>query len=161
MLTYPIKGWNNSHDGFIKWKHFPRYWPFVRGIHLWPVNSPRKGQWRGDLVFSLICAWINDWGNSRDAGDLRRHRTHCDVIVRKCLHLTVATYEYDWFYPLRTTLRIHLNLSVTEIVRVLSYKPASIWGYGYVISASQMSWCNYSSIPWIQRRFNSTIVEVS
>ena len=21
------------HDGVFKWKHFPRYWPFVRGIH--------------------------------------------------------------------------------------------------------------------------------
>ena len=21
----------------------PRYWPFVRGIHRWPVNSPHKG----------------------------------------------------------------------------------------------------------------------
>ena len=21
------------HDDVIKWKHFPRYWPFVRGIH--------------------------------------------------------------------------------------------------------------------------------
>ena len=28
----------------IKWKHFPRYWPFVRGIHRTPVNSPHKGQ---------------------------------------------------------------------------------------------------------------------
>ena len=24
-----------------------------------PVNSPHKGQWRGALIFSLICAWIN------------------------------------------------------------------------------------------------------
>ena len=47
------------HDDVIKWKHFPRYWPFVRGIHRWPVNSPHKGQWRGALMFSLICAWIN------------------------------------------------------------------------------------------------------
>ena len=23
----------NHHDDVIKWKHFPRYWPFVRGIH--------------------------------------------------------------------------------------------------------------------------------
>ena len=23
----------SSHDDVIKWKHFPRYWPFVRGIH--------------------------------------------------------------------------------------------------------------------------------
>ena len=39
------------HDGVIKWKHFPRYWPFVRGIHRSPVNSPHKGQWRGALMF--------------------------------------------------------------------------------------------------------------
>ena len=44
------------HDDDIKWKHFPRYWPFVRGIHRSPVNSPHKGQWRGALMFTLICA---------------------------------------------------------------------------------------------------------
>ena len=44
------------HDDVIKWKHFPRYWPFVRGIHRSPVNSPHKGQWRGALMFYLICA---------------------------------------------------------------------------------------------------------
>ena len=44
------------HDYVIKWKHFPRYWPFVRGIHRSPVNSPHKGQWLGALIFSLICA---------------------------------------------------------------------------------------------------------
>ena len=43
----------------IKWKHFPRYWPFMRGIHPSPVNSPLKGQWRGALMFSLLCAWIS------------------------------------------------------------------------------------------------------
>ena len=48
-----------THDDVIKWKHFPRYWPFVRGIHRSPVNSPHKGQWRGALMFSLICVWIN------------------------------------------------------------------------------------------------------
>ena len=47
------------HDDVIKWKHFPRYWPFVRGIHRSPVNSPHKGQWRGALMFTLICVWIN------------------------------------------------------------------------------------------------------
>ena len=45
----------NIHDDVIKWKHFPRYWPFVRGIHRPPVNSPHKGQWRRALMFSLIC----------------------------------------------------------------------------------------------------------
>ena len=69
------------HHDVIKWKHFPRYWPFVRGIHRSPVNSPHKGQWHGALMFSLICAWIYGWENNREAGDLRRHRAHYDVIV--------------------------------------------------------------------------------
>ena len=71
--------WN--HDDVIKWKHFPHNWPFVRGIHRSPVNSSHKGQWRGSLIFSLICVWINDWVNNREAGDLRGYRAHCDVIV--------------------------------------------------------------------------------
>ena len=29
-----------GHDDVIKWKHFPQYWPFARGIHRSPVNSP-------------------------------------------------------------------------------------------------------------------------
>ena len=40
-----------SHDDVIKWKHSPRYWPFVRGIHRSPVNSPHKGQWNGNVIF--------------------------------------------------------------------------------------------------------------
>ena len=46
-----------------------------------PVNSPHKGQWHRALMFSLICAWINGWVNNREAGDLRGHRAHYDVIV--------------------------------------------------------------------------------
>ena len=70
----------NYHDDVIKWKHFPRYWPFVIGIHRWPVDSPHKGQWRGALMDSLVCTWTNGWANNRDASDLRRHRAH-DVTV--------------------------------------------------------------------------------
>ena len=43
-------------DDVIKWKRFHCYWPFVRRIRLSPVNSPHRGQWRGALMFSLICA---------------------------------------------------------------------------------------------------------
>ena len=72
---------HDGHDDVMKWKRFPRYWPFVRGIHRSPVNSPHKGQWRGALMFSLICVWINGWVNNGEAGDVRPHRAHCDVIV--------------------------------------------------------------------------------
>ena len=45
-------------------------------------NSPatgHKGQWRGTLMFSLKCAWINGWVNNREVGDLIRYRTNYDV----------------------------------------------------------------------------------
>ena len=70
-----------SHDDVIKWKHFPRYWPFVRGIHLSPVNSAHKGQRRGALMFFFIYARINSWVNTGEAGDLRRHDAHYDGIA--------------------------------------------------------------------------------
>ena len=33
----------NIHYDVIKWKHLPRYWTFVRGIHRLPVDSHHKG----------------------------------------------------------------------------------------------------------------------
>ena len=47
----PYRQGNNNnimtwHDDVIKQEHFPRHWPFVRGLHQSPVNSPHRGQWR-------------------------------------------------------------------------------------------------------------------
>ena len=86
-----------THDDVIKWKHFPRNWPFVRKIHRSPVNSPHKGQWRGALMFPMICVWINGWVNNRKAGDLRRYRTHYDVIVMEWEIMTRINAEYIWY----------------------------------------------------------------
>ena len=67
------------------WRHqmetFSALLAFCAGNSPVPVNSPHKGQWRGALMFSLIYVWINAWVNNREAGDLRRHRGHYDVIV--------------------------------------------------------------------------------
>ena len=80
LLTTWYFHWQ-CHEDVIKWKHFLRYWPFVRGIHRSPVNSPHKGQWRRALMFSFICAWIHSWVNNRKACDLRCHRAHYDITV--------------------------------------------------------------------------------
>ena len=84
----------STHDDVIKWKHFPCDWPFVRGFHRSPVNSPHKGQWRGVLMFSLICVWINGWVNNREAGDLRRYLAHYDVSVMS-QGIGIVTPEYS------------------------------------------------------------------
>ena len=80
-ITMSLTCFSRNHGDVIKWKHFPRYWPFTRGIHQSPMNSPHKGHWRGAFIFCLICAWTNGWVNSRDAGDLRRHCAHYNVTV--------------------------------------------------------------------------------
>ena len=69
----------SHHDDVIKWKHFPCQWPFVRGIHRSPADSPHNGQWLGALMFSLMCAWTRIWANNGVAGDLKRQDAHCDV----------------------------------------------------------------------------------
>ena len=103
------------HDDVTKWKHFPRYWPFVRGIHRSPVNSPHKGQWRGALMISLICVWINGWVNNREPGDLRRYRAHYDVIV---MTWTTANPLYWCIYAslVGNGLRTNILQSISQYI---------------------------------------------
>ena len=76
---------NEYHSKNAWWRHqmetFSALLALCAGIHWSPVSSPHKGQWHGALMFSLICAWTNGWVNNREAGDLRRHRAHYDIIV--------------------------------------------------------------------------------
>ena len=59
VIKYTLRMLWLEYCGSIKWKHFPHYWPFVRGIHRYPWNSPHKGHWRGALMFSLIWDYYN------------------------------------------------------------------------------------------------------
>ena len=122
---------SSLHDDVIKWKHFPRYWPFVRGIHRSPVNSPHKGQWRGAFMFSLIYVWINRWVNNREAGDLRCYRAHYDVIV-----MTKHGRRFDSFIlsiPLNTEyIIIHIYVYIyiyTWLIWSLKYKYHKMFRY--------------------------------
>ena len=67
------------------WRHqmdtFSALLALCAGNSLSLVNSLHKGQWRGALIFSLVCAWTNGWANNREAGDLRRQRANYDVTV--------------------------------------------------------------------------------
>ena len=76
------------------WRHpmetFSAWLALCEGNSPVPVNSPHKGQWRGALMFSLICARINNWVNNCETGDLRRHRGHYDVIVMKLRGVSTA-----------------------------------------------------------------------
>ena len=77
----------------VMWKRFSHSWwrhqkeKFSALLAIRAGNSPATGKFpaqrpvTGALTFSFICAWITGWVNSREAGDLRRHRAHDDVTV--------------------------------------------------------------------------------
>ena len=107
------------------WRHqmetFPRYWPFVRGIHRSPVNSLHKGQWRGVLMFSLIYTWTNSWAaNNGDADSLRRPRVHYDVTVMTSLSFCQSS-------------RLHMVFTVC-IFRINIYRKNGHHFAGYIFN---------------------------
>ena len=71
------------HDDVIKWKHFSRYWPFVRGVHRSPVNSPHKGQWRGAFFYLRLNKRLSkqSWGWWFET-PWRSLWRHCNVLAR-------------------------------------------------------------------------------
>ena len=88
-------------------------------------NSPVTGEFPArkpvtrDLMFSLICVWINGWVNNGEAGDLRRRSAHYDVTVMDNNDSTLFTVraersqtshtkwkrvaEHGWFYYTEVT----------------------------------------------------------
>ena len=113
---------HSNHDDVIKWKYFPRYWPFVQGIHQSLVNPPHIGQLRGALMFSLICARINGWVNNREAGDLRRHRAHYDVTV-------MNEEEHDDIMTWNVKRRWYPCVSLIMDIGISKLNLGMVWGY--------------------------------
>ena len=101
----------------------------MRGIQRSPVNSPHKGQWRGTLMFSMICTWINAWVNNRKAGDLSRHCALYDVIV-----MVTILKEIDH-----------------DVTIVSSMSPTAV-------EVRWPRWYNYAMMPWLQRWFRWIVI---
>ena len=78
-------------------------------ILLLTVNSPHKGQWRGALMFPLICVGINCWINSPEAGDLKRYCFHYDVIVMYMASLRNTGSKERLFSMFRATYFVWFN----------------------------------------------------
>ena len=130
LLIFSSREYYYSPDDVTKWNHYPRHGPFVRGTVR--VNSPHKGQWRGALVFSLICAWTHGWINNRKSGELRRHRAHYDATLKNA-HITFYFFSVDvnfvyWhcvFKMRRHSLRYqiqreHINVGISSLIGVFS-----------------------------------------
>ena len=88
----PVRLPRFPHDDVIKWKQFPRHWPFVRGTHLLPLKM-LKGQWRGASMFSLNRTSINGWVNNRKDSDMRWDAIA--LIMTSLLCVNLASLEFQ------------------------------------------------------------------
>ena len=99
-------------------------------------NSPHKGQWRGALMFSLIYAWINDWVNNREAGDLRRQRDHYDVIVMNIQNQNHKNAWYILHYLCNSNLlRVMMNHARNLFISASTFNNSSGNQLWYVVVA--------------------------
>ena len=109
--TYPILWSISMHDDVITWKHFPRYWPLVWGIHRWPVNSPRKGQWRVSALLA-ICVWTSVTGEFPTQRPVTRSFV---VFVDLRLNKRLSKQSWGWWFetPCRSPWR-HCNVKAAS-----------------------------------------------
>ena len=68
---------------------------FCAGHTLVTGEFSHKGQWRGTLIFSLICVGMNGWVKTHGAADLGRHRAYYDVIVMWIDQLTCMAQAFS------------------------------------------------------------------
>ena len=139
--------WPNKYDDVIKWKHFPRYWPFVRGVHRSPVNSPHKGQWRGALMFSLIFACVKGWVNNREAGVLRHHCPIMTSLQRR------GRFRHHWSF-----------MRVTHLSPVDSNRKGSVlcrFDVYFVASRNKAAEKKPSICMWFERARSSCDVTIT
>ena len=92
------------------------------------AEFPHKGQGRGALMFSLVCAWINSWVNNQEASDLRRHRGDYDVTVLKLhwyrIHAALSyldRIQFDNYTAFGTSRKMFLCCVMIFIIYVISY----------------------------------------
>ena len=117
-----------------------------------PVNSPHNGQWRGVLMLSLICVWINDWVNNGEAGDLRRHLGHYDVnvmhltiplVVQGLIKISKSAYS-NWTSSAIKWKCLACNM-IYENLSALQTIPINVQNTTYCLHVTSRVWITY---PW-------------
>ena len=127
------------------WRHQLEYFSaslafcaFRAGHTLVTGEFPHKGQWRGTLIFSLICVRINGLVKKHKAADLGHHRAHyCPA----CLTSLIATrFLMVMICPIIKCLTVlefsfllfDLCLFITIFNFILNYVPiVTFWIFTY------------------------------
>ena len=128
---------SDTHDDDNKWKHFPCYWSFVRGIRRSPVDSHHKGMWRGALMFSFICAWINGWINNHEADDHGRHGADYGITVMNLG--SIASQSDTYLLSLDASHRSFLMIMYLGIIQGMGLANE---GRRYIVTSTLIGWAH-------------------
>ena len=104
-----------------------------------PVTGelPTQRPVMGALMCSLICTRINSWVNNREAGHLRRHRAHYDVIV---MVKSKNDFISDWVSDI---IRIwYQHYASCTILKMLPFGSPSKTITFSEVSVSDQTWLN-------------------
>ena len=91
--------------------------------------------------------WITGWVNDREAGDLRRHRAHYDIIVMSSNELKRLLGYMAWYQDSSTVC-----MSRTGLLSLTSRE--ILWNHGQFCgnidkeTGEKQSWINWSSCQW-------------
>ena len=133
----------------------------VTGPLCGPWWIPR--QWRGALMFSLICARIDGLVNNGEAGDLGRHCAHYDVIVMFlclvviCFALLAVSFMEIWYCPViqqssryknKTKHKFMCMLYGTYCIYERHFSPVHVWVILHNL-LTQMLRCFKSLATWL------------
>ena len=96
------------------WRH--QMEAFSALLAFWSQNSPVTGEFpsqrpvtRSFDVFLWYAAWINNWVNNREVGDLRQPRAHYDVTVMQSSYDKLRRAMTRSHRCASLLLRIHFN----------------------------------------------------
>ena len=114
------------HEDIIRWKHFPCYWPFVRGIHWSLVDSTYKGQGGGAWMFS--------------ARELRVEQTIRELLIWGAITLIITLLwqemQIDGILP-KGPYPPCLRMADGAL---LAGYPRNICGYSFIQNVSIVNW---------------------
>ena len=102
------------------------------GIHPSLVIFPHKGQWRGALTFSLICASTNDRINNRTAGNLRGLRDHYVVSVISCV-ISLLMRKSELLFCIYQYRRCQNEIDCVDLVIFVWVEIIGLWNLRFVV----------------------------
>ena len=100
----------SSHDDVIKWKHFPRYWPFVRGIHRTKASDVEFWCFLWSALNKRLSKQPWAWWFKTPSWSLWRHRNANFRGARRSREKSATTLKMSYDGNLYSTSLSHLPL---------------------------------------------------